>query len=159
MERNREMILIDSHELMTAGDEFRMLYGEWDRIIRPPMGPYAHTESGRKIRCQVLRVFVRSSREVRYTCVSLNDPRRAEFVLGQVLESAYQVSLKHPTLTPSAAIVIEAAAKSGVRSITPEMPTLYTREDAEKLAAAVQGVELTERYGYLVPSVESWRRV
>ena len=156
MERNREMILIDNHELMTAGDEFRMLYGNWDRIIRPPMGPYANTESGKKIRCQVLRVFLRSSREVRYTCVALHDPRRSEFVLGQILEPAYQVSVSHPTLTPSAAIVIEAAAKSGVRSITPEMPTLYTREDAERLAAAVQEVELTERYGYLVPSIENW---
>jgi hypothetical protein len=86
-----------------------------------------------------------------------SDPRRSELVLGQILEPAYQVSLKHPTLTPSAAIVIEAAAKSGVRSITPEMPTLYTREDAEKLAAAIQDVELTERCGYLVPSVENWR--
>jgi hypothetical protein len=151
------MILIDNHELMTAGDWFEMLYEDWYRMMYPPMGPTAVSMSSKKVRCQVLRVFVRSSREVRYTCIALHDPRRSEFVLGQILEPAYQVSLKHPVLIPSAAIVIEAAAKSGVRSITPEMPTLYTREDAETLAAAIQGVELTERHGYLVPSVENWR--
>lgn len=146
------MILIDSCELMIAGSEFEMRYSDWDRILRPPMGPYAHTESGKKIRCRVLRVFVRSPREVRYICVSLGDPRHEEFVLGQILEPAYQVSLNHPTLTPSVAIITEAAAKVGVRSISPHLPTLYTKDDAERLAAAVQGLELTERYGYLIPS-------
>jgi hypothetical protein len=151
------MNLINGHELMVTGDEFEMLHADWRRILYPPMGPGAVDKSGTKIRCQVLRVFVRSHREVRYTCVALDDPRRPEFVLGQILEPAYQVSVSHPTLTPSVAITVEAAARSGVRSITPEMPTLYTKADAEKLAAAVQGVELTERYGYLVPSVENWR--
>lgn len=145
------MILIDSCELMVAGDEFRMLYSEWDRIMRPPMGPSAYVESGRWIRCKVLRVFVRSPREARYICVSLGDPRHEEFVLGQILEPAYQVSLNHPTLTPSVAIITEAAAKVGVRSISPHLPTLYTKDDAEKLAAAVQDLELTERSGYLIP--------
>jgi hypothetical protein len=146
------MILIDGCELMAAGDEFEMLYGDWDRILRPPLGPYVHTKSGKKIRCKVLKVFARSPREVRYICVSLGDPRREEFVLGQILEPAYQISLNHPTLTPSVAIITEAAARAGVRSISPESPTLYTKDDAEKLAAAVQGLELTERCGYLIPA-------
>jgi hypothetical protein len=151
------MILIDSHELMSAGDWFEMLYEDWHRMIYPPMGPTAISKSTRRIPCKVLKVFVRSSREMRYLCVSREGQRLVEFVLGQILEPAYQVSLKHPTLIPSVAITIEAAAKSGIRSITPEMPTLYTREDAEKLAAAIQEVDLTERQGYLVPSVENWR--
>ena len=145
------MILIDTCELMPAGFEFEMLCSDWDRIMRPPMGPTPVSKSSKKTRCRVLRVFVRSPREVRYICVSLGDPRREEFVLGQILEPAYQGSLSHPTLTPSVAIITEAAAKVGVRSISPHLPTLYTKADAERLAAAVQDLELAERYGYLIP--------
>lgn len=54
-------------------------------------------------------------------------------------------------------IIVEAAARVGVREIAPHLPNLYTKEDAERLAAAVQGIELTDRHGWLIPSVQNWR--
>lgn len=145
------MILIDSRQLMAPGDVFEIFYSDWDRIISPPMGPYAVDKSQRKIPCKVLRMFLRSSYEVRYVCVSMEDKRQTEFVLGQFLENAYQVSVTHPTLKVSALVIVEAAAKAGVRSISPERPTLYTREDADNLAKAINDLPVKERYGCLVP--------
>lgn len=140
------MILIDSKELMAPGDTFEMRWSDWDKIIRPPMGPTAYSRNNRKITCKVLRVFARSSHEVRYICVSQDDARQKEFVLGQILEDAYQVTATHPTLEVSKMVFVEAAARIGVRSISPEKPTLYTKDETERLAAAIQDVPLKERY-------------
>lgn len=81
------MILIDSTELMVPGDIFQMYWADWYRIIYPPLGISARIKDKRKIDCRVKKVFVRSSVEIRYVCVSTEDPHQTEFVLGQILDS------------------------------------------------------------------------
>ena len=147
------MNLIDTTELMVPGDIFEMSFNDWHRIIYPPMWPMVILGGGKKISCKVLRMFLRSSREVRYVCVSTEDKWQNEFILGQFLEDAYQVSAHHPSLQVSASVIVEAAARIGVRSISAEKPTLYAKEDAEKLAKAIREIPLKERYGYLIPDL------
>lgn len=147
------MILIDSTELMAPGETFELYFQDWHRILHPPMGPTAYSNGKAKVQCEVLKVFLRSSREVRYLCRKVGD--RNQFVLGQILEPAYQVTATHPSLTVSALVIEEAASRIGVRSISPEKPTLYTQEDATRLAQAIEDTPVKERHGYLIPDFES----
>lgn len=148
------MQLIETKELMVAGDRFQLNYNEWYRLTQLSSHPMAATKA--TVECEVLRVYARSSYEVRYICRRCDtDQRSNAFVLGQFLIDAYEVTAKAEGLTVSAMVFHEAKARLGVRSISEFMPTCYTKEDAEAIAAEIRRMKLKERYGYLVPDLDA----
>ena len=81
------MVLIEGTEPLLPGDYFEMRWIDWDRIISPPLGPYVVSNTQKTIVCKILKVFIKSASEIRYTCTSTEDEYKREFVLGQILVS------------------------------------------------------------------------
>lgn len=149
------MLLIQNKELMVVGDRFQLNNVDWYRLTSPGCNEPLVVRPG-KVTCEVLRVYARSSYEVRYICRRCDTNQRSdEFVLGQFLIDAYEVTAKAEGLTVSAMVFCEAKARLGVRSISELMPICYTKEDAEAIAAEIRRMKLKERYGYLVPDLDA----
>jgi hypothetical protein len=150
------MILINpdkpDHEPLLPGEFFWIKDTDLERITQPlPMGPTPYSTSMKRILCKVLKVFIRSSVEMRYLCMAIEDPKQIHFIVGHILADAYTVSVTHPELKVSASVITEASARINARSISPELHNCFTHEEALRVEASVQSLPLEERYGYLIP--------
>lgn len=154
------MQLIDSKELMIQGDRFEINHNDWYRLLMSPIQDILPRTS-KKVECEVLRVYARSSYELRYLCKrtgELHGAERNEFVLAQFLEQPYQVSAiaSDSELLVSALVITEAAARCGARPISEFLPSCYLKKDADRVASEIQKMQLKENYGYLIPA-KGWR--
>lgn len=151
------MIAIESQELLLPGDTFQILRQDLERItITPLLGSGGARRPSKKIKCEIIKIFIRSSYEIRYVCKTLEAThlvrKNTEFVIAQILTDFCKVKIK-PTdkdLKVSAMVMLEAAAAVGARPFSDILPNFYLPEDAEKILKYLEASKFKERYGYLL---------
>ena len=130
--------------LLVPGDIFEINEDDYLFIVQSPMMDGHNVRSKKLIKCQVLRVYIKSSVEIYYVCCLINNPKR-EFSLRWLTEELFGIEFKGY----SAMILMEAQRELGIKPI---FSNLYTKEDAEKIKAYIESIKdkLVENQGFLV---------
>lgn len=83
-------ISINSLDPLLPGDIIEIPFDDLYNTLYRDTAPHPHYRSSTPcVKCEVLRVYLASSWEIRYVCKSLNPKFSNEFVLSQILEDLF----------------------------------------------------------------------
>jgi len=131
-------------DLLVPGDIFEINEDDYRFIVQSPMMDGHNVRSKKLLKCQVLRVYIKSSVEIYYVCCQVNNPKR-EFSLRWLTEELFAIEFKGY----SAMVLMEAQREL---QVNPVFGNLYTKEDAERIKAYMESIKdkLVENQGFLV---------